>query len=345
MRVIIFKAYNRMVSEVKTMPRFIKKRSAAAGLPPGTSVYIGKKRTEEVRITSSKDKLIKKLIKLCCEIAEADNTDSRLQLPVKGYLYDKVSLFAVLCLLIISLGLWLNEILGLPHIIFGIPPSPFNWREAIIETVLLIIVGIFLIPLILRLIKKRDRAEKELSIAYDALDSSVNGVVITNLEGRIIYANPSFVVMFEYGSKESVIGKYATDLFASDDIRKFSDVEAIINRKNSETEEFTATHKDGTTFAVEVSSSAVTDKKHAISGRMASFVNISKRKQMEGELAEHRDHLEDLVDRRTSQLNAMVESMSGRVHQMSDLKFRLEQLEARLKREGIEFDEKGDTTS
>jgi len=66
--------------------------------------------------------------------------------------------------------------------------------------------------------------------------------------------------MFEYSSKESVLGKYATDLFASDDIRKFSDVEAIINRKNSETEEFTATHKDGTTFAVEVSSSAVTDK-------------------------------------------------------------------------------------
>jgi len=129
------------------MPRFIKKRSAAAGLPPGTSVYIGKKRTEEVRITSSKDKLIKKLIKLCCEIAEADNTDSRLQLPVKDYLYDKVSLFAVLCLLIISLGLWLNEILGLPHIIFGIPPSPFNWREAIIETVLLIIVGIIFNPI------------------------------------------------------------------------------------------------------------------------------------------------------------------------------------------------------
>jgi len=62
------------------MPRFIKKRSKAAGLPPGTSVYIGKKRTEEVRITSSKDKHIKNLIKLCCEIAEADNTDSRLQL-------------------------------------------------------------------------------------------------------------------------------------------------------------------------------------------------------------------------------------------------------------------------
>jgi len=78
---------------------------------------------------------------------------------------------------------------------------------------------------------------------------------------------------------------------------------------------------------------------------MASFVNISKRKQMEGELAEHRDHLEDLVDRRTSQLNDMVDAMSGRVHQMSDLKYRIEQLEARLKIEGIEFDEKGDTTS
>ena len=33
------------------MLRFIKKRSKAAGLPPGTAVYIGKQRTEEVRIT------------------------------------------------------------------------------------------------------------------------------------------------------------------------------------------------------------------------------------------------------------------------------------------------------
>ena len=127
-------------------------------------------------------------------------------------------------------------------------------------------------------------AQEELSVVYDALNSSVNGVIITNPQGKITYVNPAFLRIFEYSAKAEVLGENAAGLFATDEVRKFSDVQTIIDETRGETEEFEAQRKDGTTFYVEVSSSNVTDHTGRILGRMASFVDISDRKQVEEEL-------------------------------------------------------------
>ena len=121
--------------------------------------------------------------------------------------------------------------------------------------------------------------ENELSVAYDSLNSSVNGVIITDTDGKITYANPAFLQMFEYESREQVHGKYAKDLFATGRVQKFSDVTAIIDETIGETEEFTVRRKDGMEFPVEVSSSIVTDNEDNNVGRMASFVDITERKK------------------------------------------------------------------
>jgi len=128
---------------------------------------------------------------------------------------------------------------------------------------------------------KRRRAERVLSVVFDALNSSVSGVIITDKKGEIRYANPSFLSMFEYKAKREVIGKYATELFVDQEIRRFADVKAIIDKSRGETEEFLALRKDGKTFHVEVSSSSVTDKAGNTVGRMASFADISDRKRAE----------------------------------------------------------------
>lgn len=128
---------------------------------------------------------------------------------------------------------------------------------------------------------KRRRAERALSVVFDALNSSVSGVIITDKKGKIRYTNPSFLSMFEYKAKREVIGKYATELFVDQEIRRFADVKAIIDKSRGETEEFLALRKDGKTFHVEVSSSSVTDKAGNTVGRMASFADISDRKRAE----------------------------------------------------------------
>ena len=106
----------------------------------------------------------------------------------------------------------------------------------------------------------REQIERDLSIVYDALASMINGVIITDLDGEIEYANPAFIKMFEYDEKKDIIGKLASSLFVNHEIKTFSDVERIIAGEKGETEEFLAQHKDGSNFWVEVSSSTVTDK-------------------------------------------------------------------------------------
>jgi len=123
--------------------------------------------------------------------------------------------------------------------------------------------------------------KEALSIVYDAIDSAVGGMIITDLAGRITYVNPAFLRIFEYSDKEEVLGNNAADFFASKEVKSLSDVRAIIDLTQAATEEFTVLRKDGTKFYVEVSSANVTNDKGNIVGKMASFVDITQRKQME----------------------------------------------------------------
>jgi len=162
-------------------------------------------------------------------------------------------------------------------------------------------------------ITERKRLEDELSVVYDAIASSVNGVIITDLKGKIWYANPAFLRMFKYEDRDEVIGKYASELFPSEEVQKFSDVQAIIDRVEGETEEFAACRKDGTVFNVKVSSSVVTDKEGNDTGRMASFVDITERKRVEEELKQYHEHLEELVEERTSELRRTNEQLEQEI--------------------------------
>ncbi len=126
-------------------------------------------------------------------------------------------------------------------------------------------------------------AEEILSIVYNALESSINGVIIAGLDGKIVYTNPAFVRMFEYDDSSQVTGKLAADLFADKEIRNFSDVEKNIDAVDGETREFKVHRRDGSTFFVEVSSTAVMKHDDNVAGRMASFVDISDQKEAEEE--------------------------------------------------------------
>jgi PAS domain S-box-containing protein len=133
---------------------------------------------------------------------------------------------------------------------------------------------------------KRRLVEEELNTVRAALNSAASGVIITDKKGRIKYANPGFLRMFEYEFQKEVAGKYAAELFATQEGRRFVDIEAIIDKEKGETEQFQALGKDGTIFHVEVSTSSITDNEGHDVGRMASFVDITDRKQMEKALKE-----------------------------------------------------------
>ena len=135
----------------------------------------------------------------------------------------------------------------------------------------------------------------ELSIVYDAIDSTVGGIIITDNDGLITYVNPSFLRMFGYEDKSELLGKNAAQLFPGGEIEKFADLKAIIDLTSSETEEFSVQSKEGIIFTVEVSSSIVKNSEGEIVGRMGSFVDITKRRQLEQEREKLIQKLQDAI--------------------------------------------------
>jgi PAS domain S-box-containing protein len=143
---------------------------------------------------------------------------------------------------------------------------------------------------------RKEIASDALSIVVDAINSSVGGMIITNKQGIIRFSNPSFCKMFNYTST-NIIGINAAELFSTKEVRTFSDVISIIDISKDDTEEFVVTRQDGTNFIVEVSASNVTSVSGEIVGRMASFVDITKRKEVEADREKLIQKLQDALDK------------------------------------------------
>lgn len=138
---------------------------------------------------------------------------------------------------------------------------------------------------------QRKRAEEELNTVRSALNSAASGVIITDKKGIIKYANSALLRMFEYESRNDVIEKHVSELLAIEGGHRFSDIDAIIDNSRGDTEELQAVRKDGTIFHVEVSTSCIANNEGHDVGRMASFVDITDRKQMEEAVRQSSDKI------------------------------------------------------
>ena len=67
-------------------------------------------------------------------------------------------------------------------------------------------------------ITERKKAEKELRLRNQAIETSVTAISTADLEGKVTYVNPAFVKMWGYSSEEEILGKSFGD-FSSDDTK------------------------------------------------------------------------------------------------------------------------------
>jgi PAS domain S-box-containing protein len=128
----------------------------------------------------------------------------------------------------------------------------------------------------------------------DVLDSAASGIIITDDAGTVQYANPRFLKIFRYGNLEQILGKNAAGLFVSDRVAEFDGVRCIVQPSGGQIGEAVVEYKDGTICPVEVSFSKAMDKQGRILGKMASFVDISKRKHAERKLRKSEEKLRSL---------------------------------------------------
>jgi len=75
---------------------------------------------------------------------------------------------------------------------------------------------------------------------------------------------------------------------------------ARIRQESDEPYEIAASHKDGSTFPVEIQARTIQFEGHP--ARCLRMLDLTERKKVEAELLHHRHHLEELVDERTLQL-------------------------------------------
>lgn len=130
-------------------------------------------------------------------------------------------------------------------------------------------------------ITERKKTEKELLLYSHAIRNISDGVIITNLDNKIIFVNQAFTKIYGYTYEEvinqhaSILAHYEDELFNS--ITQETLIKGwqgeLLNKK-----------KDGKVFPIELSTSAIRDDKKEIVGLIGVFKDISERKDAEEKL-------------------------------------------------------------
>ncbi len=163
-------------------------------------------------------------------------------------------------------------------------------------------------------INLQKQAEQTLWIKNQAIESSINAIAMANLEGVLTYVNPSFLKMWGYQTKEEVLNKPTISFW-----EKEENAIAVVQSLQDQGHwigELVAVKKDSTTFLVELSATIVTDEEGVPVQMLASFVDITKRKEAE----EDRQHLETRL-RHAQKMEAIGTLSGGIAHDFNNLLF------------------------
>ena len=134
-----------------------------------------------------------------------------------------ISAFTILGILIV-----LNEVLDLPHIIFGVAPTPINWVEYVLEVIITFIVGSIALFILHSIESKRKKVKDALSQSeekyFSLITSSNEGLAIHKMiyndcgeyiDYKITDVNPAYEKITGL-KKEGVIGKLATEVYETE---------------------------------------------------------------------------------------------------------------------------------
>lgn len=128
-------------------------------------------------------------------------------------------------------------------------------------------------------ITQRKEMEQTLKIKENAILSSINAIVLTDLSGKITSVNPSFLKMWSFDSEKKVIGKTVLSLWKRGG--QYMNIMDNVLREGGWFGEVIAQSNSGRLFAVQMSASIVKDDYDKPLQIMASFVDITKQKRME----------------------------------------------------------------
>lgn len=153
-------------------------------------------------------------------------------------------------------------------------------------------------------VTERRRAEEALRIKDFAIASSISGIAIAELDGRLIYVNDALLQMWGYETDEELLGRQIPGL--THDRRKWHEMLTSMKEHQSWVGDMQMLHRDGTTFIVHLSASIVLDEDGKPVCTMASAVDVTEQKEAEAAL---RTYAADL-EARTEELDAFAHTVA-----------------------------------
>ena len=155
----------------------------------------------------------------------------------------------------------------------------------------------------IRDITLRRQAEEQLKMEHNAIENSGSGIVITNLDATIEYANPALAAMWQKSGPGELIGKNLRELLADGTIDQ-TFIKSIVDSDKTWVRELSARSGTGTPFEVQTTATANRDSDGELVGLVFSFVNISDRKRAEQ------------AELQTERQRVMLESLGAACHHL-----------------------------
>ncbi|MBU4053101.1 MAG: PAS domain S-box protein [Proteobacteria bacterium] len=121
----------------------------------------------------------------------------------------------------------------------------------------------------------KEKSSAILHIVYHALESSLNGIFITNLKSRIVYANTSALNLLGYAKKKELVGHPVSSIFHQEPIQTLKDIYVILKSTEHKTLRLPLLTQQGKSVLVEMAVSNVYNKEKRIIGKMASILDLT----------------------------------------------------------------------
>jgi formate hydrogenlyase transcriptional activator len=165
---------------------------------------------------------------------------------------------------------------GIPQFVFSIGTNREKriWDRPVIRRIQLI--G----ELFVNALQRRQK-EEELKIKDSAIASSINGIAITDLEGKLLYVNDSFVKMWGYDHAGEILGRFLPEFWEGKHVRQ---TVRKLHEHESGIGEDIGKRKDGSLFTVQYAANVIKGQTGNPLYMFGSFIDITETKQAEQHL-------------------------------------------------------------
>jgi PAS domain S-box-containing protein len=126
------------------------------------------------------------------------------------------------------------------------------------------------------------KLEEELRLKANAIEISINPVLMADMGGKLTYVNPAFLNTWGYDSEKEVLGRPCTEFWKQregDEEEEAKDVLTVVQEKGNWEGELIGGRKDGTEFKARLSASLIIGKKGPL-----QFVAVAEPLKRKGEM-------------------------------------------------------------